>query len=190
MSSPPNTVNFEFFNLDDGRVSKFGRSNKARLKQSFKNTKNPAIFESFSNLIAQKYQSILDGSSETTFNLSDDLSYSKALYGFSSIKMDYNDSPDWNEIKEFLQNSGNGSGNPESPWTPNVNSPLAVINIEGDVVTSANPIDIPRTEDDDIKGPNNPPFSGEGHVLSPASSANKISKQSLLKIKTFGKSSD
>jgi hypothetical protein len=187
MSSPPNTVNFEFFNLDDGRVSKFGRSNKARLKQSFKNTKNPAIPESFSNLIAQKYQSILDGSSEATFNLSDDLSYSKALYGFSSIKMDYNDAPDWSEIKNALQN--NGEGNPESPWVPNGNSPVGSTNADGMYISSTNPSNVPPVDEIDLKKPSDVPFAGEGHQLSPSNSSSKISKQNLFLRKNLGRSS-
>jgi hypothetical protein len=183
--------NFEFFKVNDGRIAKFGRSNKARLQESFKNSNSPATIPNFSNIIALNYQLNLDGSSEGNSNLrsTKDLSYSKSLYNFNSIKMNYNDAPDWQAIKDELIAEGNGSGNPESPWAPNVNSPLPLLSPEGDTVTSINPIDIPRTEEDDIKGPSNTPFVGEGHVLSPFNSSSKIARQNLFFKKTFGRSS-
>ena len=105
--------------------------------------------------------------------------------------MNYNhrNNPNYFVINTLLKLRGNGSGNPESAWVPNVNSPEGVSSQDG-YASSINPSDIPPTNDDLLRSPSNTPFVGDGHQLSPRKSSLAISQQSLLKRKTLGRSSN
>jgi hypothetical protein len=188
MSQNNDEVEYEFFKnhpADGSNAPLLGRSNRNRLNESFNNQGNPSTIEGYSNIIAARFQSVLDansiGESEAA-SLSPaqkDLAHSRVVYGFERVQMDYDDAPNWNAVENALSNGRNGSGNPESPWVPNGNSP------EG----STNFSDIPPVEESNLKEPSDTPFVGEGHILDPSTSSSKISKQSLLKRKILGRSS-
>lgn len=199
MSQNNDEVKYEFFKnypADGSNAPRLGRSNRNRLNESFKNQDNPAIIEEYSNVIADRFQSVLDANSigeldrVLTSEAQKDLAHSRVVYGFEKIQMDYNDAPNWNAIKEKLADGENGSGNPESPWVPNGNSPNGIADNDGNYASSTNFSDIPPVEELDLRKPSNTPFVGEGHDLDPSASSSKISRQSLLKKKIFGRSSN
>jgi hypothetical protein len=187
MSQDSNEVKYEFFKnhpADGSSIPRLGRSNRTRLNESFGNSSNPAVQVDYSQRIAERFQSVLDGDSTLPLDASNipeqpsaakDLAYGRVVFGFDKVRMDYMDAPEWAEIET------GGEGKPASPWVPNPVSPGA---------GSLNPSDVLPPPDDYGQNPSNTPFVGEGHVLDPSTSSSKISKQSLLKRKSLGASSN
>jgi hypothetical protein len=184
MSQDNDEVKYEFFKnhpADGSNAPRLGRSNRNRLNESFKNQDNPAIIPNYSQKIAERYQSVLDGISIGDFNaptISEaqrDLAYSRVVYGFEEIRMNYNhqNNPNYLEINSQLRRN-NSAGRPGTAFSPNTNSPVT-----RDTIPSTNPSDIPAQEI-----PRSLPFS----VLNPSTSSDIISQQNLLKRKILGRS--